>query len=114
LLIAAPWLLHLFGSPYAALGGLFTVVLCMQWINGAGRPAIRLLSAYWHRRLIRNALCISAGVAILISLLATRRHGAYAAAIASLAGALLINGQAILGALRTSRTLAVADELRAV
>jgi hypothetical protein len=86
------------------LGALLTVLLCMQWINGAGRPAIRFLSASWHPRRIRNALCISAGVAILISLLATRRHGAYAAAAATSAGVLLINGQAIFAALRTSRT----------
>jgi hypothetical protein len=104
LLVAAPWLLSLFGPPYAMLGALLTVLLCMQWINGAGRPAIRFLSASWHPRRIRNALCISAGVAILISLLATRRHGAYAAAAATSAGVLLINGQAIFAALRTSRT----------
>lgn len=101
LLIAAPWLLPLFGAPYAVLGTLLTVLLCMQWINGTGRPAIRFLSASWHPTRIRNALCISAGVAIAISLGATRQHGAYAAAVATLAGALLINGQAIFAALRT-------------
>jgi O-antigen/teichoic acid export membrane protein len=106
LLLAAPWLLPLFGPPYSELGTLFSILLCMQWINGAGRPAIRFLSAAWDPKRIRNALCISAGVAILISVLATRQYGAYAAALATLAGALLINGQAIFAALRTSRARA--------
>jgi hypothetical protein len=113
LLAVAPWLLRSFGTPYAELGTLFTVLLGMQWINGTGRPAIRVLSAYWNPRRIRNALCVSAGAAILIALLTTRQYGAYAAAAAMLAGALLINGQAIFAALRTSRTLDVADSLAA-
>lgn len=114
LLIAAPWLLPLFGPPYAALGTLFSVLLCMQWINGAGRPAIRVLSASWHPIRIRNALCLSTGAAVLISLLATRQYGAYAAAAAMLAGALLINGQAVFAALRTSRTAEGANNLTAL
>jgi len=105
LLIAAPWLLPLFGPPYAVLGTLLTVLLCMQWITGIGRPAIRFLSASWHPKRIRNALCISGGVAIAISLVSTRQHGAYAAAVATFAGALLINGQAIFAALRISERL---------
>jgi hypothetical protein len=111
LLIVAPWLLALFGPPYAVLGTLLTVLLCMQWVNGTGRPAIRLLSASWHPKRIQNALCISAGVAMLISLVATPQHGAYAAAVAALAGALLINGQAVVAALRASRTVDVVDSL---
>jgi hypothetical protein len=110
LLAAAPWLLPLFGPPYAELGTLFTVLLCMQWINGFGRPAIRFLSASWHPRRIRIALCIGGGVAVAIALVAIREHGAYAAGIAMLAGALLINGQAVFAALRMARTREVADD----
>ncbi len=109
LLVAAPWLLPLFGPPYAELGTLFTVLLCTQWLNGAGRPAIRVLSASWHPRRIRNALGVSAAAAILIALFATRQYGAYAAAGATLAGALLLNGQAVLAALRMSRSADAAD-----
>ena len=107
--VAAPWLLPLFGPAYAQLGILFTVLLCMQWINGTGRPAIRFLSATWPSGRIRCALCLSGGICMTISLLATRQHAAYAAAVAMLAGALLITGQAIFAALRRSHTTEVTD-----
>jgi O-antigen/teichoic acid export membrane protein len=111
--IAAPRLLPWFGPSYAVLGGLLNLLLCVQWINGIGRPAIRLLSASWDPNRIRNALCVSAGAAIALSLLATGQYGAYAAAGAALAGAVLINGQAIRAALRLSRTAVVAENLAA-
>jgi hypothetical protein len=103
LLIAGPWLLKNYGYPYSTLGPLLIILLCTQWINGAGRPAINYLISVWQPRMVRNALSISALAAIAIALFGARTYGAYAAGAAALVGALTINGQAGIAALRLIR-----------
>jgi O-antigen/teichoic acid export membrane protein len=103
ILVVAPTLLVLYGQPYASLSGLLTILLCMQWVNGTGRPSIRYLAAHWPPTRIRTALVLSALVAILICLLAAPIYGTYGAAIASLIGAVILNGQAVYAAVRVAR-----------
>jgi hypothetical protein len=104
LLIFGPWLLNQYGAPYDGLGMLLIILLCTQWVNGVGRPAISYLAGTWHPRFIRNALSISAIVAISIAILGARDYGAYAAGFAAIVGALLVNGQAGIAAWRLVRT----------
>jgi len=105
LLVVAPTLFHEYGGPYVSLGGLFTILLAMQWVSCAGRPSIRYLTAHWSPERIRTALGLSAGVAILICVLGAPLYGSYGAAVAALLGALMLNGQAIVGAARIARSV---------
>ena len=98
--ILAPWLADLFGSPYSELTALFALLLAMQWVNGAGRPAIRHLAADWNLGRIRRVLFISASAAMLLTLVGVNDYGALAVAAAMLVGALIENAQALGSALR--------------
>jgi hypothetical protein len=103
LLIIGPWLLIQYGASYAGLGTLLIIMLCVQWINGVGRPAISYLSGTWPPAMVRNVLSIGAVVAIAITLFGAHTYGAYAAAFAALVGALLVNGWAGLAATNVVR-----------
>jgi O-antigen/teichoic acid export membrane protein len=103
ILVVAPALLVLYGEPYASLSSLLTLLLCVQWVNGTGRPSIRYLAAHWPPNRIRSALVLSALVAILLCVLGAPLYGTYGAAVASLVGALILNGQAVYAAVRVAR-----------
>ncbi len=105
LLVVAPTLLAGYGSPYRSLGGLLTILLAMHWISISGRPSIRHLTAHWSPLRIRDALALSAALAILVCAIGAPLYGSYGAAVASLVGALALNGQALVGAVRNARAL---------
>jgi len=99
LLVAAPATLALYGPPYDKQFTVYALLLGMQWANSVGRPAVRHAVADWDARRIRVAVQSGALAAMLICALAVNQWGALAAAAASLAGALIVNGRAILLAL---------------
>ena len=105
LLVAAPATLALYGPPYDKQFTVYALLLGMQWANSVGRPAVRHAVADWDGRLIRVAVESGALAAVLICALAVNQFGALAAAAASMVGALLLNGRAILQALAPSRRL---------
>jgi hypothetical protein len=74
----------------------------VQWANGAGRPAVRQAVIAWDARRIVVALGSGAVVVVLLCALGVAAYGAVAAAVASLIGALIVNGRAIELALRQS------------
>ena len=93
--IATPWIVDLYGVDYTKLTELFVLLFATQWLNGAGRPAIRHLAANWNFALIRRILFVSMTVAIASSLVGIPAYGAFGAAISVFVGALLLNGQAV-------------------
>jgi hypothetical protein len=93
--IATPWIVDLYGSDYTGLTELFVLLFATQWLNGAGRPAIRHLAANWNFPVIRRILFVSTTVAIVSSLVGIPAYGALGAAISVCLGALLLNGQVI-------------------
>jgi O-antigen/teichoic acid export membrane protein len=93
--IATPWIVDLYGVDYTKLTELFVLLFATQWVNGAGRPAIRHLAANWNFALIRRILFVSMTVAIGSSLVGIPAYGAFGAAISVFIGALLLNGQAV-------------------
>ncbi|HVW68112.1 MAG TPA: hypothetical protein VHB68_04015 [Steroidobacteraceae bacterium] len=102
--ILTPWFVGWYGPAYAGLTLMFLLLFLMQWVNGAARPAVRRLAADWDLRRVRRALVTSMGVAIVLSTLGIGRYGAVAAAVGMLAGAVVLNAQAILAALKQVRT----------
>jgi hypothetical protein len=102
--IATPWIVDLYGVEYTNLTDLFALLFATQWINGAGRPAIRHLAANWNLPLIRRILFVSMLVAIILSLAGIPAYGALGAAVSVFAGALLLNGQAIQAAFAGCRS----------
>jgi hypothetical protein len=93
--IVTPWIVDLYGVDYTKLTGLFVVLFATQWINGAGRPAIRHLAAHWNFTLNRRILFVSMAVAIASSLVGVPAYGAFGAAVSVFLGALLLNGQSV-------------------
>jgi hypothetical protein len=98
--ILTPWFVGWYGSVYTGLSGLFVLLFSMQWVNGACRPAVRRLAADRDLRRIRRILLTSMVAAIALTVLGTDRYGAVAAAVGMLAGAMLLNGQAVESAFR--------------
>jgi O-antigen/teichoic acid export membrane protein len=98
--ILTPWFVGWYGAAYSGLTLLFILLFVTQWMNGASRPAIRRLAADWDLHRIRRVLFTSMAVAILLSVLGIDRFGPVAAAVGVLAGAVLVNGQAIESAFR--------------
>jgi len=99
LLAAAPATLRLYGPPYDNQFIIYALLLGVQWANSVGRPAVRHAVADWDARRIRVAVESGALAAVVICALAVNQWGALAAAAASLVGALIVNGRAILQAL---------------
>jgi hypothetical protein len=98
--ILTPWFVSWYGADYSGLALLFVLLFITQWVNGAARPAIRRLAADWDLHRIRRILFTSMSVAILLSVFGIDSYGTVAAAVAVLAGAVLLNGQAIESAFR--------------
>lgn len=89
-----------YGPDYSGLTLLFVLLLVTQWVNGASRPAVRRLAADWDLHRIRRVLFTSMTAAIVLSVLGIDRYGPVAAAVGVLAGAVLMNGQALQSAFR--------------
>jgi hypothetical protein len=99
LLVLAAKTLTLYGQPYDSHSTLYALLLGVQWANGAGRPAVRHAVAQWDARRIGVTIGSGAIAAVLICILGVARYGGLAAAVASLAGALILNLRAVLLAL---------------
>jgi len=99
LLVLAPWTLAFFGSPYDSELSVYAVLIGVQWANSVGRPAVRHAVVEWDARRIRIVVVSGALAVVLVCSLGVASFGALAAAAASLIGALIVNGRAILMAL---------------
>jgi hypothetical protein len=95
LLVLAPVTLALYGKPYDLQLTVYALLLGVQWANGVGRPAVRHAVVEWNARRIGVAVGSGAVAVVLICALGVTAYGALAAAAASLAGALIVNGRAI-------------------
>ncbi len=95
LLVLAPATLALYGKPYDSHLTVYALLLGVQWANGVGRPAVRHAVVEWNARRIGVAVGSGAVAVVLICALSVTAYGALAAAVASLIGALIVNGRAI-------------------
>jgi hypothetical protein len=95
LLVLAPATLALYGKPYDSQLTVYALLLGVQWANGVGRPAVRQAVVEWDARRIGIAVGSGAVAVVLICALGVTAYGALAAAVASLIGALVLNGRAI-------------------
>jgi hypothetical protein len=102
--ILTPLFLNWYGPAYSGLTLLFILLFITQWVNGVSRPAMRRLAADWDLHRIRRVLFTSMSVAIILSVFGIDRFGAVAAAVGVLAGAVLLDGQAIESAFRRAAT----------
>ena len=100
LLLLAPEILRIYGTPYDSQFIVYAVLLGVQWANGVGRPAVRHAVVERDARRIGIAVGSGALAVVVICALAVASYGALAAAAASLIGALIVNGRAISLALR--------------
>jgi hypothetical protein len=98
--ILTPLFLSWYGPAYSGLTLLFILLFITQWVNGVSRPAMRRLAADWDLHRIRRVLFTSMSVALILSVFGVDRFGAVAAAVGVLAGAVLLNGQAVESAFR--------------
>src|SRR5262249_22389107 len=96
--------LRLYGTPYDTQLTVYAVLLGVQWANGVGRPAVRHAVVEWDARRIRIVVVSGALAVVLVCSLGVASFGALAAAAASLIGALIVNGRAILMALAERET----------
>ena len=85
--------------PYDAQLTIYALLLCVQWTNGVGRPAVRQAVVAWDARRIGVTLGSGALAVVLVCALGVTTYGALAAAAASLVGALIVNARAIIMAL---------------
>ena len=95
LLVLAPATLALYGEPYDSQLTVYTLLLGVQWANGVGRPAVRHAVVEWNARRIGVAVGSGAVAVVLVCALGVTAYGALAAAVASVIGALIVNGRAI-------------------
>jgi O-antigen/teichoic acid export membrane protein len=102
--ILTPWITSLYGPPYTHLTALFVLLLAMQWVGGACRPAVRHLAADWNLNRIRWVLLVSAAAAVIPALLGVPDYGPVAAAAGALAGVVVENGLALASAFRYARS----------
>jgi hypothetical protein len=84
-----------YGTAYSGLTLLFGLLFLTQWIAGALRPGLRQLAADWDLARVRRIMFVSMAGAIAVSLAGVNNFGPLAAAAGNLAGALLLNGQAL-------------------
>jgi hypothetical protein len=82
---------RILGAPYSHCIDLYWLLLLIQWVNGAGRPAIRQLVVDWSSRVIRRVLLISMVVAIAMAGGGWPQYGVLAIAAGMLAGAVVEN-----------------------
>jgi len=104
LLLLAPVTLALYGKPYDSQLTVYGLLLGVQWANGVGRPAVRHAVVEWDARRIGMTLGSGAVAVVVICALGVATYGALAAAAASLIGALIVNGRAIVTALSEPHT----------
>jgi hypothetical protein len=95
LLVLAPATLAIYGKPYDSQLTVYALLLGVQWANGVGRPAVRRAVVEWDARRIGVTVGSGAVAVVLICALGVTAYGALAAAVASLIGALIVNGRAI-------------------
>jgi hypothetical protein len=95
LLLFAPATMALFGYPYQSHLSIYMLLLGIQWINGTGRPAVRLATVAWESRRIGLVVGAGAVAGVIVCSLGVSIYGAAAAAGASLIGAVVLNGTAI-------------------
>jgi hypothetical protein len=93
-----------YGPAYSGISLLFALLFVTQWVTGAARPALRQLAADWDRHRIRRIMFVSMVGAIALSLAGVSDFGPLATAVGGLAGALLLNGQALESALKRVNT----------
>jgi hypothetical protein len=98
--ILTPWFVSWYGAAYSGLTAVFMLLYLNQWVNGASRPAVRILAADWDLARIRRIMFTSMTTAIALSLIGIRSYGATAAAVGVLAGTVVLNIQALLSAFR--------------
>ena len=98
----APTTLELYGDPYDSNLRIYALLLGVQWVNGAGRPAVRFAAVAWDARRIGLVIGSGAVASVLICSLGVAVYGAMAAAADSLIGALILNAGAVLIALARS------------
>jgi hypothetical protein len=91
MLVAAPWTLALYGAPYTSQFTVYSLLLGVQWANGAGRPAIRHAVVEWDLRRIIITVGSGALAALLVCACGVGSYGALAAAGGTLIGALIVN-----------------------
>ncbi len=84
-----------YGAAYQEITPLFVLLFLMQWVVGVCRPALRQLAADWDLRRVNRIMFVSMLGAILVSLAGVNEFGPLAAAVGSLVGAVLLNGQAL-------------------
>jgi hypothetical protein len=96
LLALAATTLALYGKPYDSNLTIYALLLGVQWINGAGRPAVRQAVVDWDTRRIGVAICSGAVAAVLVCAPGVATYGALAAVGGSLLGALILTVSAIL------------------
>lgn len=104
LLLLAPETLKLYGIPYDTQLTVYALLLGVQWTNGVGRPAVRHAVVEWDARRIGLVIGSGATAVVLVCALGVGRFGPLAAAAASLIGALIVNGRAIVMALSGPHT----------
>jgi len=95
LVVLAPATLALYGKPYDSQVTVYVLLLGVQWANGVGRPAVRQAVVEWDARRIGIAVGSGAVAVVVICAVGVSAYGALAAAVASLTGALIVNGRAI-------------------
>lgn len=107
LLVAAPATLLLFGRAYESALIAYMLLLGVQWMNSAARPAVRHMVAQWDARLIGATVAAGALAALVVSGLDTAGPSVIAAAAASFVGAALVNARAVYVALARAPAAAV-------
>jgi hypothetical protein len=100
LLLASAPTLRIYGPPYSAQLAVYALLLGMQWANGVGRPALRYAVFTWNAPRLRAAVGLGALATVLVCVSAIGSFGAFAAASATLVGALVLNLWAIADAFR--------------
>ena len=103
MLILAPATLAMYEDPYDSSLTIYALLLGVQWVNGAGRPAVRFAAAAFDARRIGLVIGLGAVVGVLICSVGVGLYGAMATAGGSLIGALILNAGAIRLALRGLR-----------
>lgn len=101
--LAASWAtLQLYGYPYNTQLVVYVLLLCEQWINSVGRPAVRYAVFTWDAPRIRAAVGSGALASLFVCCSAINMYGALAVAAGTLTGAVVLNGWAIINALRAA------------
>jgi hypothetical protein len=102
LLVLAPATLKLFGAPYDSNWTSYALLLGVQWLNGAARPAVRFAAVAYNVRRIGLVIGFAALAGVVVCLVGVGPYGAIAAATGSLVASLILITGALLMAFRDS------------